>query len=172
MINYRRIKRASISHIGEFVYGATDGTITTFAVVTGAEGGGLSSKSALILGFANLFADGFSMGVSSYLGSRSEAKREPIHRSIVRSFVTFVAFIILGAVPLSVYVLRELFNLEITNVFGFSIGLALISFIVIGGIKSKVTKRSLPQSLLETIALGGIAATIAYSVGNILERII
>lgn len=56
----------------EFVYGAVDGSITTFAVVAGAEGANLSSAVIIILGIANLIADGFSMSVGSYLSSRSE----------------------------------------------------------------------------------------------------
>lgn len=59
-------------YIGDFVYGANDGIITTFAVVAGASGASLSSGVVLILGFANLFADGLSMGASNFLGKKSE----------------------------------------------------------------------------------------------------
>jgi len=54
------------------VYGANDGIITTFAVVAGVAGAGLSPSIVLILGFANLIADGISMGIGDYLGERSE----------------------------------------------------------------------------------------------------
>lgn len=60
------------TYLGELVYGAIDGTVTTFAVVAGAAGAGLSAKIILILGFANLIADGFSMSVGAYLSSQSE----------------------------------------------------------------------------------------------------
>jgi len=60
------------SYIKDIVYGANDGIITTFAVVTGAVGAGLGIKVVIILGIANLFADGFSMGASNFLGERSE----------------------------------------------------------------------------------------------------
>jgi len=46
-------------YLGEFVYGGIDGAVTTFAVVSGAVGAGLSNKIIIILGFANLLADGF-----------------------------------------------------------------------------------------------------------------
>ncbi|MET0660122.1 MAG: VIT1/CCC1 transporter family protein [Steroidobacteraceae bacterium] len=46
--------------------GAIDGCVTTFAVVAGAAGGGLSARVIIILGLANLFADGFSMAASNY----------------------------------------------------------------------------------------------------------
>ncbi len=60
--------------IKEIVYGATDGIITTFAVISGVVGASLEVKTILILGFANLLADGFSMAASNYLGSQSENK--------------------------------------------------------------------------------------------------
>jgi vacuolar iron transporter family protein len=59
-------------YLGDAVLGGIDGCVTTFAVVAGAVGGGLSAGVVVILGFANLFADGFSMGVSNYLGTKSE----------------------------------------------------------------------------------------------------
>lgn len=69
--------------IEDFVYGATDGAVTTFAVVAGVVGASLSPSVILILGFANLFADGFSMAIGNYLSSKSrieyiekERKRE------------------------------------------------------------------------------------------------
>jgi VIT1/CCC1 family predicted Fe2+/Mn2+ transporter len=59
-------------HLADAVMGATDGIVTTFAVVAGAAGAGLSSGVVLIMGFANLFADGLSMAVGNYLGARSQ----------------------------------------------------------------------------------------------------
>lgn len=59
-------------YIGNFIYGANDGVITTFAVVAGAAGASLSPTVVIILGFANLLADGISMGASNYLGEKSE----------------------------------------------------------------------------------------------------
>ena len=59
-------------HIKDIVYGASDGIITTFAIVAGVAGADLGSNAIIILGLANLAADGFSMAASNYLGSRSE----------------------------------------------------------------------------------------------------
>ncbi len=59
-------------YLGEFVFGGIDGSVTTFAVVAGATGANLDSSVVIILGFANLFADGFSMSVGSYLSAKSE----------------------------------------------------------------------------------------------------
>lgn len=59
-------------YLPEFVYGSIDGVVTTFAVVAGATGAQLDSAVVIILGFANLIADGFSMSVGSYLSHKSE----------------------------------------------------------------------------------------------------
>ncbi len=63
------------SYLRDFIYGAIDGAITTFAVVAGVQGAGLSSTVIIILGVANLFADGFSMAVSNFLGTRAEQQQ-------------------------------------------------------------------------------------------------
>lgn len=59
-------------YLGDFVYGANDGIITTLAVVSGASGASLPEYVVVIMGFANLFADGISMGASNFLGTKSE----------------------------------------------------------------------------------------------------
>jgi VIT1/CCC1 family predicted Fe2+/Mn2+ transporter len=56
------------------VYGANDGIVTTFAVVAGVAGAGLAPHIVLILGVANMFADGLSMGIGDFLGERSEQR--------------------------------------------------------------------------------------------------
>ena len=48
--------------------------ITTFAVVAGAGGGGLSVSTVLIMGFSSLVADALSMGVGDTLSSKAESE--------------------------------------------------------------------------------------------------
>lgn len=60
------------SHLRDIVFGAIDGTVTTFAIVAGAVGAGLPSSVVVVLGLANLLADGFSMAVGNFLGTRAE----------------------------------------------------------------------------------------------------
>lgn len=60
------------SYLGDALLGAIDGCVTTFAIVAGAVGGRLSAGVALLLGAANLLADGFSMAVGNYQRSKSE----------------------------------------------------------------------------------------------------
>jgi len=69
----RRLKRGPhVSYLRDWVYGGIDGTVTTFAVVAGVAGAELSTKTLLILGAANLFADGFSMAAANYSGTKAE----------------------------------------------------------------------------------------------------
>lgn len=63
---------AGSQYIGDFVYGGLDGIITTFAVVSGVAGANLGTGVILILGIANLLADGFSMATGAYLSAKSE----------------------------------------------------------------------------------------------------
>jgi len=63
---------AQHSYLGDFVLGAVDGTVTTFAIVAGTAGAGLSGGIALLLGIANVLADGLSMAASNYLKTKAE----------------------------------------------------------------------------------------------------
>lgn len=67
-----RLATARHSYVRDWIYGGIDGAVTTFAVVSGVAGAQLSPLIVLILGFANLLADGFSMAASNFLGTRAE----------------------------------------------------------------------------------------------------
>lgn len=76
-------------YLGDAIYGALDGTVTTFAVIAGAVGAQLSLPFVIILGLANLFADGFSMAVGNFLGARSqqqfsEDQRRKLTEAVIR----------------------------------------------------------------------------------------
>jgi len=60
------------NYLRDWIYGGIDGSVTTFAVVSGVSGARLSSWIILVMGFANLLADGFSMAASNYLGTKAE----------------------------------------------------------------------------------------------------
>jgi VIT1/CCC1 family predicted Fe2+/Mn2+ transporter len=64
--------KQSHSYLGDAVLGSVDGTVTTFAVVASAVGAGFSALVIVVLGVANLLADGLSMAVSNYLGTKVE----------------------------------------------------------------------------------------------------
>ena len=64
------------TYLGELVYGGIDGIVTTFAVVTASVSAQLSPSIIILLGFANLLADGFAMSIGSFLSARSELQKK------------------------------------------------------------------------------------------------
>lgn len=222
------------NYLAEFVYGGIDGSITTFAVVAGAVGAGLDNTIIIILGFANLFADGFSMSIGAYMSAKSEKQNfhkqkaieywevenmpeterdeirdiykekgfeEPLLSQVVEvitkdkdrwvdvmmkyelglieeekspfqtGLYTFISFLIIGLIPLLVFV-ADYINIEVTHKFLWSSILTGIGFIIIGFLKSKVTNNSVIKGISETLLLGALAALVAYFVGDFLEQII
>src|SRR5687767_15385083 len=82
-------------YLPDLIFGANDGIITTLAVVSGVVGASLSSTVILILSFANLFADGFSMGASNVLSRRSETQSSVVPSLAIASrhgLATFLGF--------------------------------------------------------------------------------
>lgn len=71
-IALRLSKKRKQNYLRDWIYGGIDGSITTFAVVSGVVGGKLSPFIIIILGLANLIADGFSMAASNFVGTKSE----------------------------------------------------------------------------------------------------
>lgn len=71
-IKQRLAKGPVHSYLSDWIFGGIDGSVTTFAVVSGVSGARLSPWIILVMGFANLFADGFSMAASNYLGTKAE----------------------------------------------------------------------------------------------------
>lgn len=70
------------NYVRDFVYGAIDGAVTTFAIVAGVAGAQLSAGVVVVLGVANLLGDGFSMAVSNYLGTRADRQLQSRLRKI------------------------------------------------------------------------------------------
>lgn len=68
----RLAARDRVSYLKDMIYGAIDGAVTTFAIVAGVAGAGLSPTIIVALGLANVFADGFSMAASNYAGTKAE----------------------------------------------------------------------------------------------------
>lgn len=220
-------------YLGEFVYGGIDGSVTTFAVVAGSAGAGLESSIVIILGFANLIADGFAMSVGSYLSTKSQIQNFLKHEKIeywevdnlpelekaeIReiyqnkgfegelleqvvdtitankdrwvdvmmkeelemsreqrspfkmAFTTFLSFVILGFIPLMIYIVDYIKPLSV-DLFTISSILTTLVFVGIGFLKSYVTETNPWRSIIETLILGGIAAILAFFVGDILEQL-
>ncbi|MBU1210652.1 MAG: VIT1/CCC1 transporter family protein [Alphaproteobacteria bacterium] len=146
----------------ELIYGANDGIVTTFAVVAGVVGADLSVQIILILGFANLFADGVSMGASNVLSLRSrEVDRPTLIEALPYGAATFVGFLAAGLVPLLAYLLpvpRE-------SSFIIAVGLAGATLFGVGASRSALIDRRWYAAGLEMLAIGATAGAIAYWVG-------
>lgn len=70
------------AYLSEFIYGGIDGGVTTFAVIAGAVGARFNVDVIIILGIANLVADGFSMSVGSYLSSKSDNEKHEKYKKM------------------------------------------------------------------------------------------
>lgn len=170
------LKKNIYTYLEELVYGGIDGTITTFAVVTGAVGANLESEVIVILGCANLLADGFAMSIGAYLSSNSkknnDIKKGIYYKSpILIGVFTYVSFIVMGFIPILVYILDLISPLQVNLFLSASI-LTAIVFIIIGAFKAYVTGNKIIKSISETLVLGSLAAFVAYYVGYFLEQII
>ena len=161
-------------YLAEVIYGANDGIVTTFAVVAGVAGAALSPSIVLVLGAANLFADGFSMGMSNFLSRRSEidyrastddgAEPDPDDKSPARTAAaTFAAFVVAGWTPLIPYLL------ELRPLFPLSIAFTGLAFFAVGASRSLVTERRWLVNGLEMLAVGMLAAAVAFAVGSLLK---
>jgi VIT1/CCC1 family predicted Fe2+/Mn2+ transporter len=222
----------SHSYLRDFTYGAIDGSVTTFAVVAGVAGANLSPGVVIILGLANLLGDGFSMGVSNFLGTRAdrqladrarqteerhieclpEGEREEIRqifagkgfsgRELERAVeiitsdrrrwvdtmlseelgialetpsawraavATFVAFVIVGSIPLLSFFFKLLFHVPGFNPFRTSAVLTAIGIFCTGAFKSRFVEQKWYSAGLETLFVGGSAAALAYGVGLCLK---
>lgn len=224
------------SYLRDFIYGAIDGTVTTFAVVAGVEGARLSSGIVVVLGLANLVGDGFSMAVSNYLGTRAEdehaaklrrieeehidhypeGEREEIRQifagkgfegedleravEVITSdrqrwvdtmlieelgvsphgpepwrsaLATFVAFCVVGAVPLLAFFWELLLpGAKIADPFLWSSLMTGAAFFGVGALKSRFVEERWWRAGGETLLMGGAAAALAYGVGALLRGIV
>lgn len=233
-IHEKEIHGSLESYLGEFVFGGIDGCVTTFAVVAGAVGAGLQSSIVIILGFANLFADGFAMSVGAYLSTKSEKDNYNKHKKVeywevehipeterqeireifeakgfegklldkivsvitsnkdqwvdtmmkeelgmieeqksplIIGAVTYASFILIGLIPLLIYVWDYLSPLS-SNLFLWSCALTTGGFTIVGILKSYVTQTHIGKGIFETVVLGAMAAIVAYFVGDFLEHLI
>ncbi|MFN0103924.1 MAG: VIT1/CCC1 transporter family protein [Bryobacteraceae bacterium] len=169
-----RSNREILQHyLGDFVYGANDGIVTTFAVAAGAAGAGLSPRIVLILGLSNLLADGFSMGASNYLAIRSRSAAEletagsisepyPVRHGLA----TFAAFVAAGSIPLLAYLLPglERHRFAVTAVLGG------VSLFAIGAARTLLARDSWWKKGLEMLGVGGAAGSVSYLVGALVGR--
>lgn len=169
-------------YLSDLIYGANDGLITTFAVASGVAGAALPVRVVLILGFANLLADGFSMGASNFLSIRSREDVRTADRAdrgledagpaepfpFRHGAATFVSFVVVGAVPLAAYLLPGLGP----DRFPVAVVFTLVTLFVVGAARSLVTARGWLRSGLEMLLVGAAAAAVAYGVGALVAALV
>ena len=155
-------------YIREFVYGANDGIITTFAVVAGVAGGGLSLQAVLIVGAANLFADGLSMGVGNYLAIRAhedvlEVQARPQEEAFPwrHGLATFMAFVAAGCMPLVPYMIPWVTIDRFTS----SVALTMLALFTVGALRAMIGNVVWWRAGLEMLTLGMIVAAVAFVSG-------
>ena len=161
-------------YIRDLVYGANDGIITTFAVVAGVAGGSLSTLAVLIVGAANLAADGVAMGVGNLLAIRSHesalaAAGRPEEEAYPwkHGLATLVAFVLAGAVPLVPYMLPVEDDVRLPA----SAALTMASLFGVGAARATVTLDRWWKAGFEMLALGGLIAVAAYGAAALVVRV-
>jgi VIT1/CCC1 family predicted Fe2+/Mn2+ transporter len=162
-------------YIRDLVYGANDGIVTTFAVVAGVAGGELSRTAVLVVGAANLVADGLSMAVGNFLSIRAnesarEAENLPEEEAAParHALATFLAFVIAGAVPLVPYVIPD----HEPGRLAWSVVLTFITLFTVGALRSTVTVDRWWRAGLEMLGLGAIVAAAAYGAGALIASVL
>ncbi len=155
------------------MYGALDGVITTLAVIAGATGASLGTRVAIILGLANLAADGLSMGASNYLGLKSEleqrgadvAREQPLRHGLA----TFVAFALAGAVPLGAFLLPA----SAGTTLAVAAGLGAVVLFATGAARARFLATRTPLAAgAEMTLVGALAALTGYGAGALAGRFI
>jgi VIT1/CCC1 family predicted Fe2+/Mn2+ transporter len=160
--------RATARHyIRDIVYGANDGIITTFAVVSGVAGGGLSTLAVLVVGAANLAADGVSMGAGNLLAIRADERaREAAHLPQLEAFpwkhglATMMAFMAGGAIPLLPFALPGL-----TRELAWASVLTFATLFGLGASRAVITVECWWKAGFETFGVGIVVALTAYLAG-------
>lgn len=174
---FRKNKNYTRDYASSFILGAVDGTVTTFAVVAASAGAGVSSTVVLILGIANLIADGFSMGSGAFLARQTENSNKRSRNNLspaVVGGVTFMAFLVIGLLSLIPYMIDigSKHAFEANNIFLSSAMITGCAFLFIGYVKGIVTRENPYLAALITFLLGATAASLAYFAGDILGALL
>jgi vacuolar iron transporter family protein len=151
-------------YLSDLIYGANDGIVTTLAIVSGVVGAGLPTSIILILGFANVVADGFSMGASNYLSKRTTVKAAdcPPRRQAARhGSATFLGFVVAGTMPLLAYLIPGL----TADRFVIAVLLALVALFVVGASRAFFTELRWFRAGAEMFLIGALAAAVAFGIG-------
>jgi len=160
------------SFLKDVVLGASDGVVTTFAVVAGSIGASLPNWVLIVMGIANVASDGLSMAAGSYLGVKSEVDYEKSKGSknkegspIAHAVGTFIAFCIAGGIPLIPYILG------LDHQFELSILFVAFTLFAVGSFRARMAEKVFWRGGLEMLVVGGLASGAAFFVGHFLRNL-
>jgi VIT1/CCC1 family predicted Fe2+/Mn2+ transporter len=163
----RGITATARHYIRDIVYGASDGIITTFAVVSGVAGGGLPHLAVLVVGAANLAADGVSMGAGNLLSIRADERARAAARlpeletfPWKHGLATMIAFMAGGVIPLLPYALSG-----VQNELVWAFVLTFAALFAVGVARAALTGERWWAAGCETLAVGAVVAATAYLAG-------
>jgi VIT1/CCC1 family predicted Fe2+/Mn2+ transporter len=158
----------AVNFVPDFVYGCTDGLISTLNIIASSTAAGVSPPTTIALAMASVIADGYSMAVSAYQSHM--AQPEDTHESSIKSgMVTFFAFLAAG----TILVLPFLLFKSATFIISFSI--ALCGFFALGILRESARTKNqgstddLIAAGATSLAIGASAALIAYSIGSLMK---
>lgn len=160
------MKKMLEKYLPSMVYGGSDGTVTTFAVMAGAIGAGIEARIVIILGLANLFSDGFSMASADYLSEDSRVN-ENKKAALRNAYATFFSFVIIGFFPI-----LPLLFIKNHNAFLVSSIFTLVTFASIGYARAKILNRDPLRLATQSVAIGTICALISYFVGTFISQLV
>jgi vacuolar iron transporter family protein len=162
-------------YLPEIVYGGSDGSVSYFTLMAGAYGAGLSIKMLIAIGVSNVFADAFSMASADYLSEDSKEGRSK-SSEIKSATVTFFSFVLLGSLPLlpTIYAYSTLSPSSPLplSTFLFSTLLTLVGFTYIGYLRGRVLRRNILRTMLQSIIICSLSASVAYFIGEYLVKFI
>lgn len=157
-------------YLRDIVYGASDGVVTTTAVIAGTAGASFEARVGIVLGLANLAADGLSMGASNYLGLKSELEQTGASVGLEQPWrhgaTTTLAFVLAGAVPLLSY-LASSWSRQAQLMLALLLAGAVLT--VVGAARARFVERTALSCALEMLAVAGGASGVAYLLGVLIE---
>lgn len=153
-------------YLRDIVYGASDGVITTLAVIAGTSGATFDREVGIVLALANLVADGISMGASNYLGMRSELEQTHVSIRLEKPWrhgtATFLAFVAAGAIPVFAFLTPLPPGFEL---FLIALGMSIVALGVVGGARARFVHKPVWRAAAEMVVVALAAAGSAYLVG-------
>lgn len=155
------------TYFSEVIYGGIDGVITTSSIVAGSAGGSLLKKVIIILGISNVISDGFSMGFSRYISSKTELEQGYLKNKndLTSAFVTFLSFILIGVLPILPFLFLKG---KLAKQVSFCI--SLIAFYTIGHFRGKILKKNKVYTGIHMVFIGMTAYLISFYVGNYISK--